>query len=465
MKKEIPGNIIIVGFGSVGKAILPLLRKHLTQTEESRTVIIAPDDSNRLVAAEYQADFVQLAITPQNYEQELSKYVGIDKPRGFIINVANEVDSKDLARFSAVNNAHYLDTVVEPWPGFYFDHTIPPSQKSNYALRESFQELRRECVNTPTAISCCGANPGMVSWFVKEALLILAEDLGLTISTPQTRTDWAQLMQALEIKGIHIAERDTQRRERQKMVNEFVNTWSVEGFAAEGLQPAELGWGTHEKHLPPDGNIPEFGSKSAIYLDSPGASVRVKTWTPDNGEHFGFLITHNEAISISDYYSITNTTGETIYRPTCHYAYHPTDDAVTSLEELLNDRGGAIQDTKTILTESEIVSGADQLGVLLYGHKRGAFWYGSTLTIDETRRLAPYQNATGLQVSSAIIAGMLYCLENPNLGIIETDETDHQFCLDIQRPYLGRLSGHYTNWMPGTENDPDPWQFSNIRLT
>jgi homospermidine synthase len=30
-------------------------------------------------------------------------------------------------------------------------------------------------------------------------------------------------------------------------MNVFVNTWSVEGFVSEGLQPAELGWGTHEK--------------------------------------------------------------------------------------------------------------------------------------------------------------------------------------------------------------------------
>ena len=31
----------------------------------------------------------------------------------------------------------------------------------------------------PTAISCCGANPGMVSWFVKQALLNVATDCGI----------------------------------------------------------------------------------------------------------------------------------------------------------------------------------------------------------------------------------------------------------------------------------------------
>ena len=32
-----------------------------------------------------------------------------------------------------------------------------------------------------TAVSCCGANPGMVSWFVKQALINVAGDLGLEI--------------------------------------------------------------------------------------------------------------------------------------------------------------------------------------------------------------------------------------------------------------------------------------------
>ena len=54
-------------------------------------------------------------------------------------------------------------------------------------------------------------------------------------------------MKSLGVRGIHIAERDTQRSRRPKPLDVFWNTWSVEGFISEGLQPAELGWGTHEK--------------------------------------------------------------------------------------------------------------------------------------------------------------------------------------------------------------------------
>ncbi len=106
------------------------------------------------------------------------------------------------------------------------------------------------------------------------------------------------------MKVIHIAERDTQTATYAKQPGEFVNTWSIDGFVGEGCQPAELGWGTHEKTLPADGRRHDFGGDAAIYLMRPGASTRVRTWTPMAGPLHGFLITHNESISIADYYSV-----------------------------------------------------------------------------------------------------------------------------------------------------------------
>ena len=249
----------------------------------------------------------------------------------------------------------------------------------------------------------------------------------------------------------------------------FVNTWSVEGFLSEGMQPAELGWGTHEKWLPPNAGTHETGCGAAIYLDQPGANTRVRSWTPTPKAQYGFLVTHNELISIADYLTVREN-GAVVYRPTCHYAYHPANDAVLSLHELFG-QAGRMQEAQHILGEDEIVDGIDELGVLLYGHARNAYWYGSQLSIEETRRLAPYQNATGLQVSSAVLAGMVWALENPQAGIVEADEMDFRRCLEVQRPYLGPVIGEYTDWTPLTDRpgffpediDPsDPWQFRNV---
>ena len=284
---------------------------------------------------------------------------------------------------------------------------------------------RRANPGGTTAVSCCGANPGMVSWFVKQALVNLAADLGDTAPEPTTREQWGRLAQRLGVKGIHIAERDTQRAKTPKPRDVFVNTWSVEGFLSEGMQPAELGWGTHEKWAPANAGFHKEGCGAAIYLNQPGANTRVRSWTPTPRAQFGFLVTHNESISIADYFTLRNDEGEAIYRPTCHYAYHPCDDAVLSLHELFG-RAGKVQPEHHILGEAEIVDGIDELGVLLYGHARNAYWYGSQLSVEETRELAPYQNATGMQVTSAVLAGMVWALENPRAGIVEADEMDYQ---------------------------------------
>ena len=107
---------------------------------------------------------------------------------------------------------------------------------------------------------------------------------------------------------------------------------------------------------------------------------------------------------------------------------------------------GQFQGKHHILTEDEIVDGIDELGVLLYGHGKNAYWYGSQLSIEETRKLAPYQNATGLQVTSAVLAGMVWALENPEAGIVEADDIDFRRCLEVQTPYLGPMVGVYTDW-------------------
>ncbi len=133
--------------------------------------------------------------------------------------------------------------------------------------------------------------------------------------------------------------------------------------------------------------------------------------------------------------------------------------------------GGTQQPVLHVLDENELVDGLDELGVLLYGHDKNAYWYGSRLSLEETRRIAPYQNATGLQVTSAVLAGMVWALENPKAGIVEADEVDYKRCLEVQTPYLGPVEGHYTDWtpldgrpglFPEDLDTKDPWQFKNV---
>lgn len=467
---KISGPIVMIGFGSIGRGTLPLIERHF-EYDRSRLVVIDPDDADRRLLDERGIRFIQQAVTRDNYREMLKPLLTEGGGQGFCVNLSVDTSSLDIMQFCSDLGALYIDTVNEPWVGFYFDASKGPEARSNYALREATIAAKRaRPAGTTTAVSCCGANPGMVSWFVKQALLNLAADLDLQTPEPKTRAEWGVLAQQLGVKGIHIAERDTQRAKNPKPPGVFVNTWSVEGFVSEGMQPAELGWGTHESWMPENGREHAAGCKAAIYLLQPGANTRVRSWCPTPGPQYGFLVTHNEAISIADYFTVRDDAGEPVYRPTCHYAYHPANDAVLSLHEMFGN-AGRVQEEQHILEEDEIVDGIDELGVLLYGHKRGAYWYGSQLSVEETRRIAPYQNATGMQVTSAVLAGMVWALENPNAGIVEADEMDFRRCLEVQTPYLGPVTGHYTDWtpldgrpgfFPEDIDESDPWQFRNI---
>jgi homospermidine synthase len=380
-----------------------------------------------------------------------------------------DVSSIALVRLARERGALYLDTCIEPWAGGYFDAKASVENRSNYSMRLDALALR-DGRSHPTAVLTHGANPGLVSHFVKQALLDLARDTGLETAKPQSREQWGLLAQRLGIKVIHIAERDTQVSKVPKKQNEFVNTWSVDGFVSEGAQPAELGWGTHERHFPADGGTHAQGSGCAIYLNRPGASTRVRTWTPKAGPFHGFLITHSEAISLADFFTVRD--GDRVaYRPTTHYAYHPSDNAVLSLHEFAG-RNWHLQEHKRIMLD-DVVEGIDELGVLLAGHQKNAYWYGSQLSIEEARGLAPYNSATSLQVTVAVLAGMVWAMENPTRGVVEPDEMDFERPLGICMPYLGAVVGRYTDWTPlegrgelfvEDVDAADPWQFKNIRV-
>ncbi|MBL8503150.1 MAG: saccharopine dehydrogenase NADP-binding domain-containing protein, partial [Rhodocyclaceae bacterium] len=218
------GRIVMVGFGSIGQGTLPLLLRHIDLKPEQISIVTG-DENGRGVAAEYGVAFHATPLTPANYRSLLEPRLD----RGdFLVNCSNDVSSVALIELCRERGALYIDTCIEPWAGGYTDTSVAPEARSNYALRETALALRRP--GAPTAVLTHGANPGMVSHLVKEALLNIARDCGRPVEAPQDRAGWARLAQSLNIKSIHIAERDTQVAEPRKAPGEFVNTWSVEGF-------------------------------------------------------------------------------------------------------------------------------------------------------------------------------------------------------------------------------------------
>jgi homospermidine synthase len=460
------GRLVMLGFGSIGQGVLPLLLRHIDLPPE-RILVIKPSAKGLEVADQYGVGHFIAPLGKDNYRQVLEPRLD---PGDFLLNLSVDVSSAALIALCRERGAMYLDTCIEPWPGTYTDGSTPPAARTNYALREEALALRGGSAPAPTAIVTHGANPGLVSYFVKQALLEIAEHTGHPQPPPADRDAWARLAQRLGVRVIHIAERDTQYAGRRKEPGEFVNTWSCDGFISEGSQPAEMGWGTHERHFPPDGARHEKGSLASIYLCRPGAATRVRSWAPLAGPIQGFLITHGESISIADR-QVVGDPARPEYRPTVHYSYHPCDDAVLSMHELTGLSWHA--QTRHRVLKDDIVEGMDELGVLLMGHARGAYWYGSQLTVQRARELCPHNSATSLQVAAPVMAGMIWAMKNPMRGVLEPDDLPHDEMLRMIRPYLGDVVGVYTDWTPlaGREwlfpedlDRDDPWQFKNFRV-
>ena len=283
--------------------------------------------------------------------------------------------------------------------------------------------------------------------------------------------NFAMLGMLTGTKVIHISERDTQVTDKPKKVNEFVNTWSIEGFYEEGVAPAEMGWGTHERWIPHGAHFHKSGPKNQICLESMGMKTWVRSWVPC-GEITGMVIRHGEAFGISDRLTVWDD-GKAVYRPTVHYAYCPSDAAINSLHEL-EMRNFKMQEKQRIMGD-EIIDGRDELGVLLMGHDFKAWWVGSLLDIRTARKMAPHQQATTLQVAASCVAAAKWMIRNPRRGYNLPDDIDHEFILDVCMPYIKPVVSQPVDWTPLKNlnrkfthfdarkfKEDDVWQFVNF---
>jgi homospermidine synthase len=462
---EFAGRVLMVGCGSIGQTALPLLRRHLALPEDGLTVLEA-SERGRTLAAANQARFVHCHLKPATYQRELKRRL---RAGDLLLNLSVDVSSLDLVEWCSEHDVLYVDTSIEPWPGVFDNPMLTMRERTNFVTREDMLKLRKRIgPGKPTAVVDHGANPGLVSHFVKQALLDLATGLKRAAAQPADATGWATLARDLGVSLIQISERDTQATDRPKRPNEFVNTWSIDGFIDELMQPTELSLGTAESGKPA-GSQWHRRNCGSVYLHRPGGATFARSWLPSSGGYQGLLMTHDEVFSIADYLSLRQAS-RFEYRPTVMFVYHPCDDAMLSALEL-EGRGWQPQPARRIIS-SEIVTGMDELGVLLAGHARNAYWYGSQLSITEARRHVPYSNATCLQVAAGALAATIWAIRHPREGLREADELDFRECLDVARPYLGSLVGAYTDWTPlqgrgelfKEQLDSDrPWMLQSVR--
>lgn len=487
----------MLGCGSVGQCTLPLLLRHIDMDPSRITVMDFQDVRDRIrEALQAGVKFRQARLTRDTYRATLSELVG---PGDMIVDLSWNVETVDLLAWCGENNIRYINTSLEEWDPYGEIENKSPYERSLYARQMQVRLLKARLTSRgfkTSAIIDHGANPGLVSHFTKRALIEIAGAMierGLPAATAierqaferlvadaesQQEGAFARLSQATGTKVIHISERDTQVSSQPKAIDEFVNTWSIEGFYEEGTAPAELGWGTHERRLPRHAHTPVGGPGNQIFLAQPGIRTLVHSWVPNGGPIIGMVVRHAESFTISDYLTVWQDTSEgrkAVYRPTVHYAYMPCDNAILSVHELTM-HNYQLQPKLRIMTD-EITSGIDELGVLLMGHGLTTWWTGSQLGIDEARALVKGQNATTLQVAAGVLGGVVFMISNPHEGILVPDDLPHLDVLKVAGRYLGPCPSVQSDWTPLESRSrlfakfgapavtgDDLWQFASFAL-
>ncbi len=477
------GRILLIGCGYVARCTLPLLLRHLQMPPERITVIDFEDFRPSIADSIAKGVRFQVErITQDNLGETLAKHVGAGD---IVLDLAWNIEATEILAWCHDRGVLYLNTSVELWDPYTGAESQPPTERTLYVRHMAIQRMVKGWANAkgPTAVLEHGANPGLVSHFVKIALqdiarkIVAEKPMDSRVPALQQHlkaNDFPRLAQLTGVKVIHISERDTQISSKPKEVGEFVNTWSIEGFREEGVAPAEMGWGTHERRLPPNAHVHQFGPCNQICLAQMGIKTWVRSFVP-SGEITGMVVRHGEAFTISNYLTVWDGP-RPVYRPTVHYAYCPSDAAINSLHEM-EMRWFQLQTKQRILTE-EIVSGRDELGVLLLGHDFNAWWTGSLLDIHEARRLLPGQNATTLQVACSVLGALAWMIRNPNEGIRVPDDLPHTDVMEVARPYLGPFISEAFDWTPLKSRldlydqfarprpaPEDVWQFEAFHVT
>jgi homospermidine synthase len=476
---EFSKKIVFVGYGAVAECTLPILFKHIKVAPRDVTVIDFESKEEKLRAwTSKGVKFVRDKVTEENLEKILGKYLS----RGdLLIDLAWNIDACVLLQWCHDHGILYINTSVEVWDPYAGGKKHPTERTLYWRHMKVRAMIAKWKTKGATTVLEHGANPGLISHFTKQGLIDIAKAQLAEKKVKGRKAELLQghmaarsfnrLAQELGVKVIHCSERDTQITDVPKQIDEFVNTWSIEGFREEGTTTSELGWGTHEKTLPKYGYRHPNGPKNQICIARMGMNTWVRSWVPDYNI-VGMVVRHGEAFTISDKLTVWDGK-KAVYRPTVHYAYCPCDEAIVSLNEL---RGYNYKlQPKLRIMNDEITKGADILGALIMGHSYNSWWVGSDLSIEESRRLVPHQNATTMQVAISVVAASMWMIENPEEGVKVPDELPHDYILGISKPYLGKFISTRSDWTPLRDyknafsgfNKPDfdikdPWQFKNF---
>lgn len=163
-------KVLFVGYGSVARCTLPIFVKHIQVPLENITVLDFEDQAEILKPwTEQGVCFVRQRITPENMGAILGKYLAAGD---LLIDLAWNIDCCGILQWCHDRGVLYLDTSVEAWDPYDGSDREHPTERTLYHRHMAIREMMSQWKTPgPTAVVEHGANPGLISHFVKQGLI------------------------------------------------------------------------------------------------------------------------------------------------------------------------------------------------------------------------------------------------------------------------------------------------------
>lgn len=440
--------IVIWGFGPVGTSLLELLT--MVSTKVHDIFIFEPNIQRKEIALKINksVSFSNVAVTPQNINQLMSPILqkSANKPI-LLFDLTSGTETLKFLEWVANKPIFYINTSFEST-----EHVDIKKANRQDVIKHSTVGQHRTALyemNKPmmTCVVEAGMNPGLISHFTKVGIEKLYQLLGHKSSS---KISYSQMAQTLKIKSVLCTEIDTQEPIVPRQNGEFVNTWSVKGFLSEGDEVVQIGnklpMNEPLSHLPDLTSPIFYRQKTAleynctrIYRKS-GFETKANSFVP-SGPIYGYVIPHGESDTLACYLT-EKTNQKPTYRPLTHYVYQPCRAAIESIEEHMSHPSKELK-IRTLYGPDIKSHGKDEVGALFELANQGMWWFGSILTIEQTRSMGfVYSGPTAVQVAAGLYSTALWIFSDSNnqrKGLLFPEQLDSQFILSKAHKYLGNV--------------------------
>ncbi|MCQ2794801.1 MAG: saccharopine dehydrogenase NADP-binding domain-containing protein [Bacilli bacterium] len=409
----------VLGLGLVGQSFLNILKDK--GKFNPNTFYCVEEDKNKLndflKLGGKRANFKNIKIEQDNLLSVLNEL----KEGDYLFDFTTNVKSLTILEYCLNHNIHYLFTADSSWV----------NDKSWISIHQHFLEYKklREKYGHKgvTSVIEFGMNPGLVSLFMKEAIKeIINKDNSLYVRLFRNKlkqlikdNKYNLVAKKLKITLIEEIDIDNQKFSIERNLDTIYSPWNAKAFYYESISSPEIAYDNVKNCLKHDAYYDIDIKDQYIALRASGIKYQEET-VYSKGRITANVICHEEIFSMREYLTYKK------YRPTVIFLYHPSNLALTSVNDNFHNK----HPNYKLLTKKDYVSGGEEVGILIQGKRFKSRYFANYLDSKELNELATIR-----QVSAGVYGAYQYIKNHPNEGFLFPEELNEEV-LACAKEYL-----------------------------